>query len=288
MPPIQAPTIRLRQLGMELRKWREHAEVKLEEAAAHLECSTTRVSRIELAKAKPRIRDVRDLCELYEVPEHLRAQLIQLARDAQTPGWWTEYEDVLSAEFGSYMGMEHEAASLRAYEAQLVHGLLQTSAYARAVLHETSLGLAEDDEELQRRLALRLKRQQLLDRTTPPFRLGLVLDEAVIRRPVGGTAVMRDQLTHLLEAGERPNITLQVLPFAKGAHAALDGPFYLIGFPAPTHPDVVYVESQGGNAYLEKPDQVERHTRMFELLTSDALSREDTRAFLHRAIKELR
>ncbi|MGI5118760.1 helix-turn-helix domain-containing protein [Marinactinospora thermotolerans] len=288
MPPIQAPTIRLRQLGMELRRRREQAGVKLEEAAAHLECSTTRVSRIELAKAKPRIRDVRDLCELYQVPPEVQDHLLQLARDAQTPGWWSEFEDVLSAEFGSYMGMEHAAVSLRAYEAQLVHGLLQTSDYARAVLEHTSLGLFDDSDELVRRIALRTKRQELLKRADPPFRLELVLDEAVIRRPIGGSEVMRAQLQHLLDASQQPNIGLRVLPFSRGAHPALDGPFYLIGFSTPAHPDVVYVESQAGNAYLEKPEQIDRHTKMFDLLTSEALDYEETRLLIDATIKELR
>ncbi|MDA2810868.1 helix-turn-helix transcriptional regulator [Nocardiopsis sp. RSe5-2] len=285
MPPIQAPTIRLRQLGLELRRRREAAGLKIEDAAYHLECSIAKVSRIELAKAKPRVRDVRDLCELYGVDGNDRDLLVRLAKDAQAPGWWDEYQDVLSAQFGSFMGMEHEANSVRCYEALLVPGIFQTRSYAEAVLRGTLLPPQNTETEIERRLEVRLHRQRLLEREPRP-RVWAILDEAVLRRPAGGRAVHRGQLERLLAECERDGVDLQVLPFERGVHAALDGPFYLFGFPAPAHPDVVYVESQSGNSYLEKSGNVARHAQMFSLLAAQALDPDRSRRFIEERIEE--
>ncbi|WP_207929041.1 helix-turn-helix transcriptional regulator [Actinomadura sp. 6K520] len=277
----------MRRLGSELRKLRENAGYTIEQVAEHLECSPSRVSRIETGKAQPpKQREIRDLLELFGATDtRVRDTLLQLAKEAAQPGWYSEFQDVFPPRFGSYIGLESEAAELRHFDNQLVHGLLQTPEYAREVLQTTLPG--EAPKTIDRLLDLRLARQQILDRATPAFALWVILDENVFRRPIGEAAVMRGQVSRLLAAIKAPNITVQVLPFDKGAHVGLDGPFSLLGFPDPTDPDVVYVESQAGNAYLEQPHQVSRMNTKFNLLVASALDPRGTAAFLHRIEEEM-
>ncbi|MGI5200169.1 helix-turn-helix domain-containing protein [Spirillospora sp. CA-108201] len=280
MPQPRVTTVRMRRLGTELRKLRESAGYTIEQVAEHLECSPSRVSRIETGKAQPpKQRELRDLLELYGTSDaRIHDALLQLAREAAQPGWYSEFQDVFPPHFGSYIGLESEAAELRHFDNQLVHGLLQTPEYAREVLRTTLP--SEAPRTIDRLLELRLARQQLLDRAFPQFSLWVILDENVLRRQIGDPQVMCEQIHRILEAIKTPNITLQVLPFAKGAHVGLDGPFSLLGFPEPTDPDVVYVESQAGNAYLEQPHQVNRMNTKFNLLVASALDPRETASLL--------
>ncbi|MFA1551780.1 helix-turn-helix domain-containing protein [Actinomadura chokoriensis] len=277
----------MRRLGSELRKLRENAGYTIEQIAEHLECSPSRVSRIETGKAQPpKQRELRALLELFDATDdHARDALLQLAREAAQPGWYNEFQEVFPPHFGSYIGLESEAAELRHFDNQLVHGLLQTPDYACEVLRTTLPG--EAPKTIDRLLQLRLARQKVLDRTAPPFSLWVILDENVLQRRIGDVHVMRKQVRHLLEAIDTPNITVQVLPFSKGAHIGLDGPFSLLGFPDPTDPDVVYVESQAGNAYLEQPHQVSRMNTKFNLLVASALDPRETASFLRSIEKEM-
>jgi transcriptional regulator with XRE-family HTH domain len=276
----------MRRLGSELRRLRENAGFTIDQAAERLECSSSRVSRIETGKSQPpKQRELRDLMELYGISDsQAREALLQLAKEAAQPGWYNEFQDAFPPRFGSYIGLESEASSLRAFDNQLVHGLLQTADYARAVLSTTLPG--ENPTTIDRLLELRLARQQILDRKNPSFTLWAIMDENVLRRPIGGSAVMRGQIARLLEASEAPNINLQVLPFNKGAHPGLDGPFFLLGFPEATDPDVVYVESQAGNAYLEQPHQISRLTMRFNLLVAMALDPRETVSLLQQQAEE--
>jgi transcriptional regulator with XRE-family HTH domain len=281
-----SPTVRRRRLGMELRRLREASGLMIEDVAKHLECSMSRVSRIETGKSVARIRDVRDMLDLYAVGDvDQREQLLTLAKEAQQRGWWTEYEAVLSAGLDTYVGLEASAASIRSFQTHLVPGLLQTEEYARAVIRAGRP--TESAENVDRMIALRSRRQAMLA-NSDYLEMWAVLDEAVLRRPIGGTAVMRAQLTRLLEAGELPSVTIQVLPFARGAHAGVDGAFTIIGFPDPTDLDVVYVDCPAGNIFLEKEKDVRRHTTWFDHLRAAALPPDESAEFVAAAADELK
>jgi transcriptional regulator with XRE-family HTH domain len=269
MSASQSPTVRRRRLGMELRKRRESAGMRIEDVARALECSMSRISRIETGRSVARNRDVRDMLELFGVTDKDECELLAaIAREAQQKGWWSTYEGVLPAGLDTYVGFEESAASLRSFQNSLVTGLLQTEEYARAAV--TAARHTNDREEVERLVRLRMRRQKLLTRETP-LELWAVLDEALLHRPIGGPCVMRAQLMRLLEATEMPNVTIQVLPFARGGHAGLDGPFTIITFPDPTDLDVVYVPGTVWNALLEREKDVRRHTACFDHLRAEAL-----------------
>ena len=278
MSDSQSPTVRRRRLGMELRRLREASSLMIEDVAKHLECSMSRVSRIETGKSVARIRDVRDMLDLYQVgDEAQREQLLTLAKDAQQRGWWTEYESVLSAGLDTYVGLEASAASIRSFQTHLVPGLLQTEEYSRALIKVGQP--TESSVNIDRMISLRRRRQAMLaDAGT--LEMWAVLDEAVLRRPIGGNAVMRAQLARLLEVGELPSVTIQVLPFTRGAHPGLGGAFTIIGFPDPTDLDVVYVDSPAGNIFLEKDKDVRRHTTWFDHLRAAALPPDESADFI--------
>ncbi len=284
----RSPTVRRRRLGMELRRLRESAGLMIEDVARHLECSMSRVSRIETGKSVARIRDVRDMMDLYHlVDEARRDELLTLAKEAQQRGWWADYESVLSAGPGldTYVGLEASASSIRTYQTHLVPGLLQTEEYARALIRASRPG--ETPESVDRRIALRTRRQAMLH-DDDGLELWAVLDEAVLRRPIGGHAVMRAQLVRLLESGELPRVTIQVLPFARGAHAGVEGSFSIIGFPDPTDLDVVYVDCPAGNIFLEKEKDVRRHTTWFDHLRAAALPPDESADFITAAADDLK
>jgi len=284
VPADLSPTVRRRRLGIELRRLREATDYTIEDVAKHLECSGSKVSRIETGKGMLRIRDVRDMLDLYGVAdEDRRDLLLTMAREGQQKGWWTEYEP--SAGLEIYIGLEAEAASCRHYHSHVVVGLLQTEDYARALLR--AVRVTDPPEEIERLVALRLRRQSILHREPRPLDLWAVVDEAVLRRPIGGKAVMREQLMHLIEICELPNVTLQVLPFARGAHAGLDGSFVIMGFPDPTDMDVVSVESPAGNIYLEKAEDLRRYTLRFDHLRAEALPTDESVRSIHEVAKEL-
>jgi transcriptional regulator with XRE-family HTH domain len=278
MSDSQSPTVRRRRLGMELRRLRESSSLMIEDVAKHLECSMSRVSRIETGKSVARIRDVRDMLDLYRVgDETQREQLLTLAKDAQQRGWWTEYESVLSAGLDTYVGLEASAASIRSFQTHLIPGLLQTEEYSRALIKVGQP--TESSVNIDRMISLRRRRQAMLaDAGT--LEMWAVLDEAVLRRPIGGHPVMRAQLARLLEVDELPSVTIQVLPFTRGAHPGLGGAFTIIGFPDPTDLDVVYVDSPAGNIFLEKDKDVRRHTTWFDHLRAAALPPDESTDFI--------
>jgi transcriptional regulator with XRE-family HTH domain len=282
MPANQSPTVRRRRLGMELRKLRESVNMRIEDVALQLECSMSRVSRIETGRSVARLRDVRDMLEIYGVvDEEQRDRLLAIAKEAQEKGWWTTYEGALPAGLDTYVGFEESAASLRIYQNSVVTGLLQTEEYARALV-ETSWHVT-DPEEMERLVELRMRRQQLLTREEDPLEVWAILDEALLRRPVGGNAIMRAQLMHLLEAAEKPNVTIQVLPFARGAHAGLDGPFTIITFPDATDLDVIYVPGTVCNVLLEREKDIRRHIVSFDHLRAEALPPDESAALIQQA-----
>ena len=272
------PTARRIVVGTQLRRLREAAGVSREDAGYHVRGSASKISRMELGRVGFKERDIADLLTFYGVvDEAQREPLLALARDSRSDGWWHRYDDVVESWFGTYVGLEEAAATIRAYEVQFVPGLLQTAEYARGVVVS---GLPETaPAEVDRRVKLRLERQRILERV-PPATYWVVIDEAALRRPVGGRAVMQAQLKHLLELGERPNITMQVMPLRRGTHTADGGAFSMLRFADPDIPDIVYVEQLVSALYMDKPEHVERYRQAMERLTVAALAPTDTTEFL--------
>jgi transcriptional regulator with XRE-family HTH domain len=264
------PTVRRRRLGTELRKLRESNGYKLEEVAAHLGVASSTLSRIETGKAPTKSAYLSQMLEMYGVAEPGQRQvLVDMAREGHRKGWWAAYDDVLPSGFDIYVGLEAETASVRGYEVSVVPGLLQTSEYAHAVLREMFPRHTLD--QIDRLVELRMERQRRLD-DDPPLELWAILDEALLRRPVGGWAVMRDQLEHLIDMADRPGVTLQVLPFECGAHAGHGGPFSVLEFPTRSDSEVAYVESVAGYIYLEKDRDVRARVDAFDRLRAAALA----------------
>lgn len=284
---VPGPTVHRRQLGAELRRLRETAGLRVEDAAKALGCSHTRMSRIETGKggAVAKATDVRTLCELYGVKDDRKVEMLldMLSVVSQQRGWWEAFEAVLPSGLEVYVGLESDARTERAWEPLLVHGLLQTPDYASAVIQAARLHRPGDIDDL---VQLRAERKKLLSRQPDPLELWAVLDEAVLRRPVGGVEVMRAQLVHLREMAELPSVTIQVFPFVKGSHPGLGGAFSLLEFDA--DPAVVYVDSPAGNLYLEKPRDVRRFVQAFDLLRAAALDPDESAAQLESAVKEMR
>lgn len=283
--PTTGPTVLRMLLGAQLRRLRETSGVTREGAGWEIRSSESKISRMELGRVGFKERDVSDLLTLYGVTEeHEREALLKLARDANSPGWWHRYGDVLPTWFQSYLGLEAAAALIRSYEVQFVPGLLQTGDYARAVV---LLGHgAADPAEIDRRVALRMQRQQLLHREDPP-QLWAVVDEAALRRPIGGPAVMRGQLTALIEATKSPNIRLQVIPFAAGGHAAAGGAFTILRFGDQELPDIVYIEQLTSALYLDKRDDLDYYAVAMERLCVEAEPPERTPDILGRMVDDL-
>jgi transcriptional regulator with XRE-family HTH domain len=280
------PTVRRRRLGTELRRLREAHSIKLEEVAEQLGVAASTLSRIETGKAPTRSAYLTAMLEMYGVDDPGQRQvLIDMAREGHRKGWWAAYEDVLPTGFGIYVGLEAEAASLRAYESLVVHGLLQTEDYARAVMTTVGRKLAAD--EIERLVTLRLQRQEALLRADP-IELWLILDEAVLRRAIGPPELMHNQLTHLADASLWPNVTLQVMPFSGGPHPFLNGPFSIIEFPERTDPDVVYTEGVAGQAYLERDREVRSCAEGFDLLRAAAMSPVDSTDLVSKLASQIR
>jgi hypothetical protein len=279
------PTVRRRRLGSELRRLREAHSFKLEDAADRLGLAPSTLSRIETGKAPTRTAYLSTMFDMYGVvdPVHRQA-LTDMARDGHRKGWWAVYEDVLPTGFDIYVGLEAEAAALRVFEDQVVHGLLQTEAYARIVM--SAVRMQHTARQIERAVELRIQRQEALTRDDP-LKLWLILNEAVISRTVGGAEVMHAQLLHLLKASEWPSVTLQVLPHSSGAHPALNGPFCILEFPERTDPDVVYTEGVAGHAYLERDSDVRACAETFDLLRAAALSPADSVELIGRKAREI-
>lgn len=269
-PVSLGPTVRRRRLGSELRRLRELHSFKLEEVADKLGLAPSTLSRIETGKAPTRTAYLSAMLQLYDVTDPGQRQvLLDMAREGHRKGWWAVYEDVLPTGFGIYVGLEAEASSVRVYESQVIHGLLQTEDYARAVMRTVRRKLGSD--EIERLVTMRMQRQDVILRADP-LDLWLILDESVIRRSMGPPEVMRDQLHHLADASLWPNVTLQVLPFCSGLHPSLNGPFAIVEFPERFDPDVVYSEGISGHAYLERERDVRMCAETFDLLRAAALS----------------
>ncbi len=273
-----------RRLGAELRALREAAGLKIEHVAAELECSPSKVSRLETGKGIPRSRDVRDLLDRYEVTDtQQRDRLLRWANQGQSQGWWNDYSDVLlgagddplvADNWERYVALEADARLIESFEPIVVHGLLQTEDYARAVL--TTLVQHAGTGAVDRLVDMRMRRQRRLYTDTDPLVLRVVLDEAVLHRPIGGDAVMARQLHHLLSDGQRDNIDVRVLPFDTGVHPGVAGSFELLNFPDTPDHDLVYVESHLGGLYLEKHADVVAYTHLFGSLWDFALDGDET------------
>ncbi|WP_371685825.1 helix-turn-helix domain-containing protein [Micromonospora sp. MW-13] len=283
--PATGPTVLRMLLGAQLRRLRESAGVTREGAGWEIRASESKISRMELGRVGFKERDVADLLSLYGVtdPEE-RDALLKLARDANSPGWWHRYGDVLPSWFQSYLGLEAAAALIRSYEVQFVPGLLQTPEYARAVVLLGHRGA--DADEVDRRVGLRMQRQELLRRPQPP-QLWAVVDEAALRRPIGGPEVMRGQFTALIEATRSPHVRLQIIPFAAGGHAAAGGAFTILRFGDQDLPDIVYIEQLTSAIYLDKREDLDYYAAAMERLCVEAEPPERTPELLARLRDEL-
>jgi transcriptional regulator with XRE-family HTH domain len=271
-------------LGAQLRRLREAAEISAEKAGYEIRASRSKISRMETGRVGFKLRDIEDLLTLYGLlDEEQRAKVIALAGRSREPEWWTRYNDILPDWFETYLGLESAATAIRSFETQFVPGLFQTEDYARAV---TRLGHQTAQEpEVERRVGLRLKRQDLLARRQPP-RIWAVMDEAVLRRPIGGTAVMRAQLFRLAEAARLPGVRLQVVPFARGGHAAASGSFTILRFEERDLPDVVYIEQLTSAVYLDQRPDIEHYLEVVDQLSGEALTPAATALFIEQVIKE--
>ncbi|MFI5065492.1 MAG: helix-turn-helix domain-containing protein [Streptosporangiales bacterium] len=271
-------------LGAQLRRLREAAGITPEQAGYEIRASRSKISRLEHGRVGCKLRDVEDLLTLYEVTdEQMLAGLLSLARQANTQGWWTRFGDILPDWFETYLGLEAAASLIRTFELQFVHGLFQTEDYARAV---TVLGhRAAPAAEVDRRVGLRMARQQLLTAAQPP-RVWSVMDEAALRRPVGGRDVMRAQLARLIEAADLPQVTLQVVPFRRGGHAAAGGSFSVLRFGEPDLPDVVYIEQLTSALYLERRADVDHYMEIMNRLSAEALTPAKTTRLLKDIMQE--
>jgi transcriptional regulator with XRE-family HTH domain len=283
---VEVPTVRRRLLGAELRRLREAAGFSHEDAAQILECDKSKISRIETGHRGMRPKELRELLEEYGVGEARRYALADLARQANKHGWWQEYSAVLPEPYQDFISLEAGARSEWTYEAQLIPGLLQTEDYSRAIAGADLIREARN--ELDRFVAVRMSRQQVLTRENEPLQYWAILSEAVLRQVVGGPEVMKAQLKRLIEINAAlPNVTVQVLPFDFGAHAANAGSFILLTFPEPTDLGVVYLDSLTGGLYLEEPRDVERHILVHEHLRTSALPTQASARLIEKAARDL-
>ncbi|MDX2781194.1 helix-turn-helix transcriptional regulator [Streptomyces caniscabiei] len=265
-------------LGSHLRRLRESQGITREKAGYSIRSSESKISRMELGRVSFKTRDVEDLLTLYGVTDETeRTSLLSLAKEANVAGWWHSYSDVLPSWFPTYVGLEAAAHLIRSYEVQFVHGLLQTEAYAHAVVARGMRGASE--AEIDKRVALRMERQKyLVAESAPEFHC--VLDEAALRRPYGDRDVMRGQLQHLIEISERPNVTVQVMPFSFGGHSGESGAFTLLSFPESDLTDVVYLEQLTSALYLDKAEDIAQYERAIKRLHDDSPSPAESRDLL--------
>lgn len=282
-----APTVLRMILGRQLAELRTRAGLTYEQAAAAIGVSHSTIRRLEAAKvARLRLSDVEKLLQTYGVMDRLEIDtFLKSVREANKRGWWHTYRDVMPDWFAAYLSLEQAAFQIRAYEAQFVHGLLQTADYARALL---SAGNPHAPAEAtERRVALRMQRQNLLSRASPP-RLWVVMDETVLRWPVGGAVVMRAQIDHLIAVNTLPHVTVQIMPFTNGPHPAMRaGAFHLFRFQAPELPDVVYLNSLVGAVYLDKEQDVLVYREVLDRLGAQSVPASKTEALLGALRKEL-
>jgi transcriptional regulator with XRE-family HTH domain len=283
-PPGSGSTVRRIMLGASLRRLREERGLTREVAGFHIRASESKISRMELGRVGFKTRDVEDLLTLYGVDDDAdRRGLLEMVREANTPGWWHKYSDLLPSWFSTYVGLEEAASVIRTYEVQFIPGLLQTAAYARTVIR---LGYPDvPDEEIERRVHLRMQRQERLTRKDGP-KLWAVIDEAALRRPIGGREIMYEQLQHLMAVASLPAITLQVMPFQFGMHAAEGGAFTILRFPESDLSDVVYVEQLWGALYLDKREDIDPYLTAMEQLCIESTTPGGTAEILGDILRE--
>lgn len=270
----RGPTVIRIALGSRLRRLRESCGVSREAAGDAIRGSHAKISRLELGRTGFKERDIRDLLTLYGVTDDdKREPYLDMARKANDPGWWQSYSDLLPAWFETYVGLEQAATTIRTYEAQFIPGLLQTADYARSVI------MLGNDDETERRVAVRMRRQKILHRRAAPT-LWAVIDENALRRPVGGMKVLREQIEHLINISDMPNVRIQVLPYSAGGHSAAGGPFSILRFPEPELPDIVYTEQLTSSLYMEKRHDVELYMSVMNQLSVQALSPAESLQFL--------
>lgn len=273
------PTIRERRIAIEVRRIREQVGLTLDQAAERLGWSRATLGRMETAVRRIKPAELQRLLDIYGVDGHRRYDLVELARGARERGWWDTYTDTLPEAYAAYIALEAEARSLRAYDALVVHGLLQTEDYAREVIRAGLMQLAPE-AEVERRVEVRLARQVLLTERIPPVELWCVIDENALRRMIGGTEVMRAQYARLAEAAAWPNVTLQVLPYAVGAHPGVAGTFAILEFPERYMPDVGYIEALNSALYIEEDIHVHAYSLVFNRLVAEALGIGESAAML--------
>ncbi|MFI6286056.1 helix-turn-helix domain-containing protein [Streptomyces sp. NPDC051018] len=276
------PTVRRRRLGQELRRLREIKGMTAEEVADRLLVSQSKISRLENGRRSISQRDVRDLCGVYEVDDHrVVDSLMQMAKDSRQQGWWHAFGDI---PYSVYIGLETDAASLRVYEPQVIPGLLQTQQYAEALI---AGALPESSpSDIDKRVSVRMRRQGRIKEAEQPLRLWAVIDEAALRRVIGGTNLMREQLEYLVEIAQLPHVTVQVLPFDMGAHPGINGQYAILEFPDTSDSSVVYIEGVTSDLYLEKANDVHKYTVMYEHLRAQALNVDQTKVFIENIAKE--
>jgi transcriptional regulator with XRE-family HTH domain len=285
MAPSSSPTVRRRRLAAELHRLRQASKMTIEQVAEALEWSPGKVSKIENARVSVLPRDARRLLDTYGITDgQERELLLTLARESRERGWWQQYGEAVPEWFATYVGLEVEATTISAYQAEIVPGLLQTERYATA-LHRAEL-MNATEEEIERHVAVRMERQARLRQSDAP-QLWVVLNEAVIRRVIGERAVMHEQLVKLADAASAPNITLQILPFSAGAHASMDSAFWIVGFDPPTDGEIVYLEHPTCSLYLEKPEEVARYRLIYEHLRAASLSFDESRRLIVRSAEDL-
>ncbi|GGU91739.1 transcriptional regulator [Actinomadura cremea] len=280
-------TVRHRLLVQKLRRLREEAGFTQAEVAADMDWSESKQIKIERGNIPVRLADVRALLAHYGVSGPDREEeadaILKLTRDARQKGWWHTYGDAVPIWFEPFLGLETEATSIRTYQAELVHGLLQTSDYYRAFVNMSST--LRNEEEMEHKVAVRAKRQSRLESSAAP-NYWTIMNEATLRRISENAAMMRNQLEYIIERMELPHVTVQVLPFSAGMHPAMDGPFEILGFPESLDLDVVYLESQTCALYLEEKPQVARYNAIFDQLRAKALDPDDSRTLIMRILQE--
>ncbi|MBJ3806683.1 helix-turn-helix domain-containing protein [Streptomyces flavofungini] len=270
------PTVRRRRLGQELRRLRELKGMTAEEVAERLLVLQSKISRLENGRRSISQRDVRDLCGVYEVEDHrIVDSLMQMAKDSRQQGWWHSFGDI---PYSVYIGLETDAASLRVYDPQVVPGLLQTRPYAEALI--TGALPETTPTDIEKRVQVRMRRQERIAAPENPLRLWTVLDESALRRVVGTRTLMREQLEYLVEQSQLPHVTVQVIPFDMGAHPGLNGQYAILEFPDASDSSVVYIEGVTSDLYLEKANDVQQYSVMYEHLRAQALNVDQSRQLI--------
>ena len=285
-------TVPRRQLGRYLRELRGGQRLTVRTAAERLEWSEAKIWRIETGQVSLRSLDVEAMCKVYGADASLTEALMGLAKETKARGWWHSYGDVIPEGFDLYIGLEEAASAVSWYESELVPGLLQTESYAHTLIEADNPGV--DAQEIDRRVHVRIARQALITRVTAPPELDVVLNEAIIRRPVGGPGVMHAQLSRLAEASTLPNVSLRIMPFSAGLHhGIMSGPFVILRFPIngdgkATEPPTVYVNGFTGALYLDKPSEIQRYEKAFNDIWESALTQDASRELIHEAAREFR